>query len=131
VLRTIGDASIAEDVVSEVFLDVWRQAASFKARAQILTRLLAIARNKAMSVLRRSSDSQLDDEAALIPTVNPEIVIQKQEKDCNLARKPEATVVKPSRDHRSRLLPPENDRRNFQDHRYSQQHGQSTDISRA
>jgi Sigma-70 region 2 len=34
-LRLVGDQALAEDVLSEVFLDVWRQAASFEARSSI------------------------------------------------------------------------------------------------
>jgi hypothetical protein len=37
VLDAIGDAILAEDVVSEVFLTVWRHADGFKARAQVST----------------------------------------------------------------------------------------------
>ena len=61
--RIVNDPSLAEDLVSEVFLDVWRNAGSFKARSQVTTWLLAIARNKAYSALRRRSDEQIDDEA--------------------------------------------------------------------
>jgi RNA polymerase sigma-70 factor (ECF subfamily) len=62
-LRLIKDASLAEDLVSDVFLDVWRQAAAFKARSQVSTWLLAIARNKAISAMRRRRDEQLDEQA--------------------------------------------------------------------
>src|SRR5262245_3577362 len=61
--RIVNNPSLAEDLVSEVFLDVWRNADSFKARSQVTTWLLAIARNKAYSALRRRSDEQIDDEA--------------------------------------------------------------------
>src|SRR5262249_23497550 len=37
----------AEDLLSDMFVDVWRQAASFEARASVSTWLLAIARYKA------------------------------------------------------------------------------------
>jgi RNA polymerase sigma-70 factor, ECF subfamily len=55
VLRLVGDNSAAEDPVSEMFLDVWRQAGRFQGRSQVTTWLLAIARNKALSALRRRS----------------------------------------------------------------------------
>jgi RNA polymerase sigma-70 factor, ECF subfamily len=45
--------SVAEDLVSEVFLDVWRQPGRFQGRSEATTWLLAIARNKALSALRR------------------------------------------------------------------------------
>ena len=64
VLRFLNDESMAEDMVSEVFLDVWRQAARFEARSKVSTWLLAMARNKALSVLRRRSTEELDGEMA-------------------------------------------------------------------
>jgi DNA-directed RNA polymerase specialized sigma24 family protein len=48
-LRLVDDDALAEDLLSEVFLDVWRQAASFKGRSSVSTWLLAIARYKALS----------------------------------------------------------------------------------
>ena len=52
-LRLVGDEALAEDLLSEVFLAVWRQAASFEGRSSVSTWLLAIARNKALSNRRR------------------------------------------------------------------------------
>src|SRR5258707_9723331 len=60
VLRFVGDPSRAEDLISDVFLDVWRQADKFEARSQVSTWLLAIARYKALSALRRRPDEELD-----------------------------------------------------------------------
>ena len=48
-LRLVTDEALAEDLLSDVFLDVWRQAASFEARASVSTWLLAIACYKALS----------------------------------------------------------------------------------
>jgi RNA polymerase sigma-70 factor (ECF subfamily) len=48
-LRLVGDEALAEDLLSDVFLDVWRQAAAFEARSSVSTWLLAIARYKALS----------------------------------------------------------------------------------
>jgi RNA polymerase sigma-70 factor, ECF subfamily len=82
-LRFLRDESTAEDMVSEVFLDVWRQAERFERRCQVSTWLLAIARNKALSTLRRRSTEQLDEEVAEFiedPADNPEVVMQKQER---------------------------------------------------
>jgi RNA polymerase sigma-70 factor (ECF subfamily) len=53
VLRLIGSEALAEDVTSEVFLDVWRQAHRFEARSAVTTWLLAIARYKALAEMRR------------------------------------------------------------------------------
>src|SRR5437899_7163266 len=64
ILRLTGNQSLAEDLVSEVFLDVWRQADGFEAKSQASTWLLAIARYKALSALRRRTDEHLDDRMA-------------------------------------------------------------------
>jgi Sigma-70 region 2 len=63
-LRLVGDEALAEDLLSDVFLDVWRQAASFEARASVSTWLLAIARYKALSARRRRTDAALDEKVA-------------------------------------------------------------------
>lgn len=56
--RFLTDESMAEDLVNEVFLDVWRKAGAFKGHSQVSTWLLAIARNKALAVARvRSFDA--------------------------------------------------------------------------
>jgi RNA polymerase sigma-70 factor, ECF subfamily len=65
VMRLTGKASIAEDIVSEVFLDIWRGAAEFSGRSNVSTWLLGIARNKAMSTLRRRTETVLDYDVAV------------------------------------------------------------------
>jgi RNA polymerase sigma-70 factor (ECF subfamily) len=84
--RFVGDAAAAEDLVSEVFLDVWRKAGTFEGRSQVLTWLLGIARRKALGELRHRSAKLLDEDAgALIaePADDPEAAVQKD--DCALA----------------------------------------------
>jgi RNA polymerase sigma factor (sigma-70 family) len=78
-LRLVDDKSFAEDLLSEVFLDVWRQAASFEGRSSVSTWLLAIARYKALSARRRRTDVELD-EASTVPDSadDPEVVLQKK-----------------------------------------------------
>jgi RNA polymerase sigma-70 factor, ECF subfamily len=67
-LRLTGNNATAEDVVSEVFIELWRRAASFEGRARLSTWLLAIARNKAISLMRGRTEEPLDDAmAAAIP----------------------------------------------------------------
>jgi RNA polymerase sigma-70 factor (ECF subfamily) len=81
VLRLVNDAPTAEDLTSDVFLDVWKQAGRFEGRSQVSTWMLSIARHKAMSALRRRTDDALDDEiVAKIPdsTDNAEVILQKQ-----------------------------------------------------
>jgi RNA polymerase sigma-70 factor (ECF subfamily) len=64
VLRFVADRATAEDIVSEVFIELWRQAARFEGRARLSTWLLAIARNKALSVMRQHVDQPLEDSVA-------------------------------------------------------------------
>jgi RNA polymerase sigma-70 factor (ECF subfamily) len=81
-LRFLNDEAMAEDMVSEVFFDVWRQAERFEARSKVSTWLLAMARNKALSVLRRRSTEELDEEVAEFvedPSDNPEVSMQKKQ----------------------------------------------------
>src|SRR5262249_30425105 len=61
VLRLLGSEALAEDVTSEVFLDVWRQAQRFEARSAVTTWLLAIARYKALAELRRRPERPSDE----------------------------------------------------------------------
>jgi RNA polymerase sigma-70 factor, ECF subfamily len=87
-LRLIDDKDAAEDLVSEVFLEVWRHAGRFEGRCRVSTWLLAITRNRALSMLRRRQMERLDcDEAAVIPdhADDPEIAIQKQQQSAILA----------------------------------------------
>src|ERR1700719_1431883 len=42
IVSLIRDESLAEDLVSEVFIDVWRTAGTFEAKSKVLTWLLAI-----------------------------------------------------------------------------------------
>src|SRR5664279_4860637 len=64
VLRLVRNEATAEDLISEVFLDVWRQAGKFEGRSAVSTWMLSIARFKALSVLRRKPEQELDEEAA-------------------------------------------------------------------
>jgi len=87
VLRLVGNPGVAEDLISEVFLDIWRQADRFEGRSAVSTWMLAIARFKALSALRKRPDEELDDEAAeAIEDVsdNPEVALQKKDKSAVL-----------------------------------------------
>jgi RNA polymerase sigma factor (sigma-70 family) len=61
-LRILNDRSEAEDVLQEVYLTVWRKAASFDpARASPITWLVAIARNRSIDRLRATAGSRRMD----------------------------------------------------------------------
>src|SRR3982074_1388442 len=52
ILRIVRDADVAEDVVSEVFLAVWRRAGRFEGRSAVSTLLLASAGHKALAAIK-------------------------------------------------------------------------------
>jgi RNA polymerase sigma-70 factor (ECF subfamily) len=81
-LRILRDKSLAEDVSSEVFLDVWRQADRFEGRSVVLTWMLGITRIKAFSALRVPAVQELDDETAGAiedPAEDPATILQRKE----------------------------------------------------
>lgn len=83
-LRFVGNEAVAEDLLSDVFLDVWRQADRFQARSSVSTWLLAIARFKALSARRTRKDAELDEaiEATIAdPADNPEVMLEKKNRE--------------------------------------------------
>ena len=78
-LRIVRDETVAGDILSEVFLDLWRKAASFEGRASVSTWL--IARYKALSARRARVDAELDEriESTVVdPADDPEATLQKK-----------------------------------------------------
>ena len=99
VLRLVRNEATAEDLISEVFLDIWRQAGKFEGRAAVSTWMLGIARFKALSVLRKRPEAELDDETAERiedHSDNPETVLAKKDKGSQLRQ----ALEKLSNDHR-------------------------------
>jgi RNA polymerase sigma-70 factor, ECF subfamily len=89
VLRLVRDESVAEDLISDVFLDVWRQAGRFEGRSAVPTWLLAIARFKALTALRRKPDEALDDETAQAiedQADDPEVALSKKDKSAAIRK---------------------------------------------
>jgi RNA polymerase sigma-70 factor (ECF subfamily) len=99
VLRLVRNEATAEDLISEVFLDVWRQAGKFEGRSAASTWLLAIARFKALSALRRRPEEELDDETAAAiedTSDDPEVALEKKDKGAVLRQ----CLTKLSTEHR-------------------------------
>jgi RNA polymerase sigma-70 factor (ECF subfamily) len=83
-VRMVGDAGLAEDLMSETFIEVWRKAYQFEGRSQVLTWMLGIARNKALSSLRRRRHS-LEVDGTMMeliedPVDNPEVIMQRRDR---------------------------------------------------
>ena len=134
VLRLLRDEMAAEDVIGEVFLDVWRQANRFEGRSAVSTWLIAIARFKALSLLRKRREDGLDDEAAELieePSDDPELALAKLDKGEKLRKCLAGAVARASRSHRSRLLPREIGGGGRSDHRNSGEYGEDANVLRA
>lgn len=88
-LRLVKDPSAAEDILGDVFLDVWQQAGRFEGRSGVATWLLSIARFKAMSSFRRRTHQPLEPEMAEgieDEADDPEVSLQKVSKAAALRR---------------------------------------------
>ena len=88
VLRLVRNEATAEDLISEVFLDVWRQAGKFEGRSAVSTWMLSIARFKALSSLRKRTEEELDDETASA------IEDHGDDPEVSLAKKDKAAVLR-------------------------------------
>lgn len=89
VLRLVRNEAAAEDLISEVFLDVWRQAGRFEGRSAVTTWLMSIARFKALSAMRKRPEEELDEaqaEAIVDDSDDPEVAAQKKGKSEALRR---------------------------------------------
>jgi RNA polymerase sigma-70 factor (ECF subfamily) len=99
VLRMVRNPSTAEDLNSDVFLDVWRQAGTFEGRSAVSTWIFSIARFKALNALQRRPMEELDEAKA--DTIkdtsdDPEIALAKKDKAALLRE----CLLKLSADHR-------------------------------
>jgi RNA polymerase sigma-70 factor (ECF subfamily) len=88
VLRLVRNEATAEDLISEVFLDIWRQAGKFEGRSAVSTWMLSIARFKALSALRKRPEQELDDETA------ERIEDQADDPETALAKKDKGAVLR-------------------------------------
>jgi RNA polymerase sigma-70 factor (ECF subfamily) len=69
VLRILRRSDLAEEVIQETYLKIWNNAGSFDARlATPITWMVAIARNRALDVVRRKGEVSIEDEPAAIET---------------------------------------------------------------
>src|SRR3954471_1509147 len=98
-LRFVGNETLAEDLLSDVFFDVWQQAGRFKGRAAVTTWLLSIARYKALSARRRRTHAELNEviEATVADSAdNAEVALEKKHEGEMLR----SALTKLSPDHR-------------------------------
>jgi RNA polymerase sigma-70 factor (ECF subfamily) len=89
VLRITGNAALSEDIVSEVFLEVWRRSGRFEGKAQVSTWMFAIARNKALQALRSRWQKPSDEDGAaeVVDSVDdPEAAVHEKSRSIVLRR---------------------------------------------
>ena len=83
VMRMVRNDATAEDLISDVFLDVWRHAGSFEGRSAVTTWIFSIARFKALTALKRRPEEELDEEKAGViedHADDPEVALAKKDK---------------------------------------------------
>src|SRR5206468_9552892 len=88
VLRMVRDSTMAEDLVSQVFLDVWRTASQFEGRSPVSTWLLSIARFKALTALRQRKHEDIEQEDVL------EIADQAETPEASLDRNRTRSILR-------------------------------------
>jgi RNA polymerase sigma-70 factor (ECF subfamily) len=99
-IRLVDDASAAEDVASEAFIEVWRQAGRFEGRSAVSTWIMSIVRFKALSARRRRPETELDLKAAETvadPSPSPEQTVLETDRRAQLR----ACLSQLSPDHRA------------------------------
>jgi RNA polymerase sigma-70 factor, ECF subfamily len=81
-LRLANNETAAEDILTDVFFDVWQHAGRFEARSSVSTWLFAIARFKAPSARRERQHLELgpDEDKIEDPGDDPETLAQKVDK---------------------------------------------------
>ena len=131
IARLVRDKSLAENLVSEVFLGVWREAAKFQGHPRISTWLLVLARDEALAALGRPQSKELGDRFADIaedPADNPKLVVLKEKRISLLFPGRHGIVGRASRHHRPCLLPPPIDRRSRADSWHRSEHGEDAHV---
>jgi RNA polymerase sigma-70 factor (ECF subfamily) len=99
VTRILHDHALAEDVLSEVFLDVWRRADRFEGRSSVATWICGVARHKALTALEAKPPTHNDEDRLLTladPAPGPDGGLDARDRVATLRRCIDAL----SREHR-------------------------------
>jgi RNA polymerase sigma-70 factor, ECF subfamily len=74
VLRILRRGDLAEEVMQETYLRIWRNAGDFDPKvATPITWMVAIARNRALDVVRKKSEASIEDEPAAAEAAAEEV----------------------------------------------------------
>ena len=99
--RMVGRGNVAEDVVQEAFLSIWRSGARYeRARGSVRTWVLGIVHHRAIDQLRRSS---VHDKRRASDEGIEERLESGQRTDVEVARRDEAETIRSAME----TLPPE------------------------
>lgn len=87
-LRIVRDTALADDVVSEVFIDAWQHAGRYEGRSTVSTWLLGITRHKALTAANRRPTESIDSETAM------NVVDPANSPEAELGQKDTGTVIR-------------------------------------
>jgi RNA polymerase sigma-70 factor (ECF subfamily) len=79
----LGDPALAEEVLQDVMLAVWKHAVSFRGESRVLTWLLAIARNRALNARdrRHFETAALDENLSMTTESLPDLLEAQLERE--------------------------------------------------
>lgn len=98
-LRVLHDSGHAEDVLQEVFLQLWRNPTAFvQNRGSLGAWLVVVARNRSIDLLRRRKPSDSVDDVVLASSVN---VADEAERNVMMEKVHRALVELPSEQRKS------------------------------
>jgi RNA polymerase sigma-70 factor (ECF subfamily) len=101
-VKLVREREMAEEVLSETMLEVWRRAGRFEGKSSVTTWVFSIAHHKAVSRLRKKREVALDEEvAANIEDSAP--TPDKLATDQNMSRLLKGLMERLSLDHREIL----------------------------
>src|SRR5262249_56974308 len=67
VLRILRRADLADEVMQDTYLKIWRSAGEFNPRmASPMTWMVAIARNRAIDLVRKKAEASIEEEPAVL-----------------------------------------------------------------
>jgi RNA polymerase sigma-70 factor, ECF subfamily len=73
VLRILRRADLADEVIQETYLKIWHNAGSFDPKlATPITWMVAIARNRALDLVRKKGETSIEDEPAAMEAADEE-----------------------------------------------------------
>lgn len=99
-MKMLGDAGVAEELSSDVMLEVWRQAKQFKGKSKLSTWIFGIAHHKALNALRRRGQRIHVAMERAITSVDPRPDPEQSAERRDMLRRLETALGNLSLDHR-------------------------------